>query len=263
MSTATASTTIVREPDLCEADLHFYQDYGYLLIPQFVQAEALPQLRQEVLTTLQEACGISAKDLHQASQTADKLRQCNQYLSGSALDALINGPASLATASFLVEGQAHRYTCFTAAKAAGGGGEFHMHQDNNYTKHDPAMGSINIWVALVDMTPSNGCLHIVPGSHKLGSVASVNSPDGDQHQTVAEDVGRASPVRMRAGDAVAFSRLTVHGSGPNNSTAPRLAYALQYHREDVRWRDPETDEWHLNLDKPRFEAPPLNAYRAR
>jgi hypothetical protein len=39
-------------------------------------------------------------------------------------------------------------------KAGGGGGTFPFHQDKNYTNHDPALGSINIWVALVDALPA-------------------------------------------------------------------------------------------------------------
>ena len=38
---------------------------------------------------------------------------------------------------------------------------------------------------------------------------------------------------MRPGDAVAFSRLTLHGSGTNHTNEPRLAYAVQFHRDDV------------------------------
>jgi ectoine hydroxylase-related dioxygenase (phytanoyl-CoA dioxygenase family) len=41
------------------------------------------------------------------------------------------------------------------------------------------------------------------------------------------------PVRMRAGDAVAFTRLTVHGSGENRTPDPRVAYAVQFYRDDA------------------------------
>jgi 2-oxoglutarate-dependent dioxygenase len=59
---------------------------------------------------------------------------------------------------------------------------------------------------------------------------------------------------MRAGDAVAFTRWTVHGSGPNHTSEPRVAYALQYHRQDVKWLD--GGEWKLLVDTPRFSTPP-------
>ena len=65
------------------------------------------------------------------------------------------------------------------------------------------------------------------------------------------DALTAVPIRMRAGDAVAFSRWTVHGSGANVTSEPRVAYALQCSREDVNWFDADTGEWHLLMDEPR------------
>jgi 2-oxoglutarate-dependent dioxygenase len=169
---------------------------------------------------------------------------------------LINGEATLAVASRLIGGPAHRYLPFTAVKAGGGGGTMHFHQDNNYTRHDPALGSINLWVALGDMTPENGCLQIVPRSHH-DQLESRSSDDGDTHRQVEVDPLDCLPIRMRAGDAVAFSRWTVHGSGPNVTDEPRVAYALQYHRDDVRWLDTESGQWRLLIDTPRMATPPV------
>jgi phytanoyl-CoA hydroxylase len=239
---------------LTDSEVRFYQQEGYLTLPGFVRSDAIAGLRQEVFDVL-AANGVSPESLKRATSVADKLRQNAQYLAGSKLDALINGPQTLAIAARLIGGRAFRYMPFTAVKAGGGGGTFHFHQDNNYTHHDPTLGSINIWVALVDMTPENGCLQIVPRSHLHGQVKSRNSDDGDTHQQIDVDPLECLPIRMRAGDAVAFTRWTVHGSGPNNTREPRLAYALQYHREDVKWRDGET--WKLLVETPRFATPPI------
>jgi ectoine hydroxylase-related dioxygenase (phytanoyl-CoA dioxygenase family) len=177
------------------------------------------------------------------------------YLAASKLDALINGPRTLAIASRLIGGPVHRYLPFTAVKSGGGGGTFHFHQDNNYTNREPAVGSINIWVALVDMTPENGCLQVIPRSHLKGQIKSHNSDDGDVHQQIDVQPIDCFPLRMRAGDAVAFTRWTVHGSGPNVTDEAWIAYALQYHREDVKWRDGE--QWKLLVETPRFATPPV------
>lgn len=245
---------VVNPISLTDSEVRFYKEEGYLPLPGFVAAEAVDALRSEVFDIL-GANGVPVEKLGRAHSTADKLRQCSQYLAGSTLDSLINGPATLAVASRLIGGQAMRYLPFTAVKAGGGGGTFHFHQDNNYTRHDPAVGSINIWLALGDMTPENGCLQVVPRSHS-GQLASRGSDDGDQHQQVDVDPLTCLPLRMRAGDAVAFSRWTVHGSGPNTSDEPRVAYALQYHRSDVRALNKHTKQWQLLVDTPRFATEP-------
>jgi 2-oxoglutarate-dependent dioxygenase len=197
--------------------------------------------------------------LAQASETADKLRQCSTYLKDSLLDRMINSPRTLAIASRLIGGEAQRYMPFTAVKAGRGGGEFHLHQDNNYTRHEPATGSINIWVALVDMSPENGCLRLAPGSHLGGQSQDMTSPDGD-HRTVVTAPDLVVPMRMRAGDAVAFTRWTIHGSGPNRQPDPRIAYALQYHREDVQYLDKADDTWKSLRTNPRWSTEPLAAF---
>ncbi len=247
---------VVRPLTLTENELYFYQEYGYLTIPGFLADAVVADLRAQVLDVL-AANGVSRAQLDHATDTADKLRQNPQYLAGSRLDALINGPHTLAIASQLIGGRAVRYLPFTAVKAGGGGGQFHFHQDNNYTQHDPALGSINIWVALDDMTPENGCLQMVPGSHKAGVLDWENAGDGDNHRKVKLDPKTFLPIRMRAGDAVAFTRLTVHGSGPNHTSQARVAYGLQYHREDVSYFDAKDERWKLLVDNRRFQTEPV------
>lgn len=249
------SPSVTRPVELTDSEVAFYQRYGYLTIPGFLTTEMAETISAEVLDVL-DANGVPRDSLHAATGTEDKLRQCSQYLAGSYLDALINGPATLAVASRLIGGPAVRYLPFTAVKTGGGGGTMHFHQDNNYTQHEPATGSLNIWVALVDMTPANGCLQIVPESHARQH-ESHTSDDGDAHRQVDVDPLRCVPIRMRAGDAVVFTRWTVHGSGVNTSPDPRIAYALQYHRDDVRWFDQKSDSWKLLIDEPRSATPPL------
>lgn len=256
---AESYANVVRPIDLTDGEVDFYNEYGYLYIPEFVDRSVTDALRDEVLQVM-ESKGFSREGLNQSTGTADKLRQIPEYLKGSLIDSLINSAQTLNIASRLIGGQAVRYLPFTAVKAGGGGGEFHFHQDNNYTQHDPATGSINIWVALVDMTPENGCLRMVPGSNKLGTVESINAGDGDGHRKVQDDPEKALPIRMRAGDAVAFTRVTIHGSGPNSTDQVRVAYGLQYHREDVKFLDREDDEWKRLVDSPRFQTLPVDAF---
>jgi len=248
---------VARAITLAPQEIRFYESEGYLVVPQFVREESVEQLRGETMQVMQECLGLSEADLAQAKGAADKLRQCAQYLKGSGLDALINGENTLGLAGQLLKGDAHVYMPFTAVKAAGGGGQFHMHQDNSYTQHEPGVGSLNIWVALVDMTPENGCLLVVPRSHRGGQLESHNAGDGDSHQEVDFDPELVFPVRMRAGDAIVFSRWTVHGSGTNATSEPRAAYALQYHRGDVKYLDRKDKEWKLLLEHPRWKTEPV------
>jgi len=247
------STEIVNYTNLTDQEVQFYKNNGYLLLPNFINKDHVEKLAEECLEAI-EAEGINREKLNKATDVADKLRNTNIYFENSGLDELINGKRTLHIASQLIGGKAHRYFPFVVIKAGGGGGDFDFHQDNNYTQHEPAEGSLNIWVALVDMTPENGCLQIVPESQKRG-VLEWEKVEGDNiHKKIKGEIGNALPVRMRAGDAIAFSRLLVHGSGKNETPKPRIAYALQYHREDIKYLDKETQNWKplIELSKNRF-----------
>lgn len=203
-----------------EAEVKQYKEEGYVVLRGFLSPEAAEAVRDEVMAVM-EVIGLGTT----------KLRQTWQYLKGSATDAYVNSALQQEVASQLMGGRAVLYLPFTAVKSADGGGKFHFHQDNNYTR---MLGpGINLWTALVPMTPENGCLQVVPRSHLQGDWESENAGDGDTHRKVKIDPSGAIPILMEPGDMVAFSRLTVHGSGPNSSAGHRVAYATQFHREDT------------------------------
>lgn len=229
---APPSSAVVRPIRLVENEVHFYRAEGYLYLPGLVGTEDAAAMREETIR-IYEALGVPRERLNRSEASGDKLHQTTQYLAGGRIDALVNSPHLLALAAQLLGGPSTLYMPFTAVKNGGGGGRFHFHQDNQYTRYTDGLGGINIWFALNDMTPENGCLQVVPRSHLRGTEEAAASPDHDNHRTVKIEPTDFLPVRMRAGDAIAFTRLTVHGSGPNTTREPRIAYATQFHRDDV------------------------------
>ncbi len=250
-------TEFVRARELTEAELQQYREDGYLVLPEFLETAKIEAAIEEVYQILEHETGLSRDALAIANAHADRLRQSQAYLRGSLIDALINSKNTRSIAGQLIGGEAIRYNPFTAFKGRGGA-QFDFHQDNNYTQHRPALGSLNIWVALTDMSEENGCLRMEPGSHNKGVLDWADAGDA-VHRKLAVEPEQTTPLVMKAGDAVAFTRLTVHGSGPNLSDEPRIAYALQYHRDDVEFIDARDGAWKLLTEHPRFQTPPLEA----
>lgn len=234
---------IVPPLHLSPNEVKFYREEGYLLLPGLVGESEAGTLKNEVMDIM-AAIGLSE---------GAKLKQSHEYLIGSALDRFVNSANLLSVASQLMEGPATLYLPFTAVKSTGGG-QFHFHQDNQYTRFDGP--GINLWMALSPMTPENGCLMVVPRSHLKGTLPSF-SPDNDGHKAVTFDPDQFLPIRMRAGDLVAFSRLTVHGSGPNTTSDPRVAYATQFHRDDVNYSLDQGETWKELKGNPRWSVAPV------
>ncbi len=245
---------ILRYGELSENEVKFYNAFGYLALPGLISRNAAERLSQDVLQVM-EGLGVSRADLSRASSSKDKLRQSSQYLAGSALERLIHSERLLRIASRLMGGSSTLYLPFTAVKSGGGGGRFHFHQDNQYTRFDGP--GINIWFALGEMSPENGCLQVAPATHLQGTFDPVESEDRDGHRTVAVEPEDFLPIRMMPGDAIAFTRLTLHGSGANSSDQPRLGYAVQFHRDDVRATRDGVDIGLLK-EKPRFNIRPVD-----
>jgi phytanoyl-CoA hydroxylase len=106
--------------------------------------------------------------------------------------------------------------------------ELPWHQDNGYTPLIPE-AYLTCWLALDDAEIDNGCLWVIPGSHRQGTLAHHNAADGGPFRVGYDgpaDDGVAVPVPK--GSVLAFSSLLMHRSGPNTTDRRRLAWILQY-----------------------------------
>lgn len=109
-------------------------------------------------------------------------------------------------------------------KPPGTGAPFPMHQDHPYFPHEQH-SMVAASVHLDDADEANGCLYLVPGSHREGPMQHEGSWQLDAAEFPLE-VG--TPVPAKAGDVVFFNYLTVHGSGVNRSDRIRRNVLFQY-----------------------------------
>jgi len=103
------------------------------------------------------------------------------------------------------------------------------HQDWPYWK---GAHKVSIWIALDPATPENGCLKMLPGSHKQVIVHDGQPTDGtgfvNRLRAEAVDESQAVILPAEPGDAVVFHDLTVHASFPNTTGKDRWALVSTY-----------------------------------
>ena len=112
-----------------------------------------------------------------------------------------------------------------------GGHPKHLHQDSAYFEHRYG-GPVAILSYAVDTDLRNGALHVVPGSHRLGQLAHVDTFSHlglDERQWPWE---KALPIEGAAGDSIFFDVKTVHGSKPNYGDQPRPVFIIRYRHPD-------------------------------
>jgi len=110
-------------------------------------------------------------------------------------------------------------------KPPAAGSPFPMHQDYPYFPHE-GDSMIAAVVHVDDATIENGCLCLVPGSHKLGPIE--HRSEGSFYLPLDEwPLEKAVPVPARAGDVLFFGYKMVHGSYINRSQGQRRIVLVQ------------------------------------
>ncbi len=130
------------------------------------------------------------------------------------------------------------YTDQTFVKPAHHGSEVPFHQDSAYwPAAEPKL--LSCWLAIDDATVENGCVRMIPGSHKRP--ISHREFDGAQQYGLLEsdvDAAREVPVEIPAGSAMFHHSLTVHRSFPNHSDHSRRGIVSIYLPADLRFLAP-------------------------
>lgn len=98
------------------------------------------------------------------------------------------------------------------------------HQDNGYTYVEP-QAYLTCWLAITDATPENGCIAVMPGVHREGTLEHRNTPVGEE---CWGDWASAVEIPVRAGSIVVFTSLTPHATKRNTTNEVRKAYIVQY-----------------------------------
>ncbi len=112
------------------------------------------------------------------------------------------------------------------------------HQDSAYYGLDPHE-EVTAWVALTPATRENGCMRVIPGSHRGPDL--VHEETYDPQNLLARgqsihglDDARAVHMELEAGEFSLHHERTAHGSLANRSGQPRIGIAYFYMPAHVR-----------------------------
>jgi non-haem Fe2+, alpha-ketoglutarate-dependent halogenase len=106
------------------------------------------------------------------------------------------------------------------------------HQDGTYWGlSSPEV--MTAWVALTPSVPENGCMRVVPGTHKsqvphADTFAETNLLSRGQEIAVEVDLDQAVDVVLKPGQMSLHHVLIFHGSERNDSDMRRVGFAIRY-----------------------------------
>ena len=123
------------------------------------------------------------------------------------------------------------------------------HQDSGYFGTVSETSLIpTVWIPLVPVDETNGCLQVVAGSHRLGVVDHHTEEREGKFLEVMDELiedSRIVTCPMEVGDALVFHNLTLHRSLPHTtSNIVRWAIDIRYLRDGdhpgtIYWKDPD------------------------
>ncbi len=109
----------------------------------------------------------------------------------------------------------------------------HWHRDTRYWNFDNKY-LINAWIALGDEHKANGCMKILPGSHRW----EVRKEALDAAQFLIEDhpdnqwrLDTSRLVELNRGDVLLFSAHCFHAAGKNTTKEAKFSMVYTYHTE--------------------------------
>ncbi len=224
---------------LSKEQIEFYHEQGYLLVPSPFTSEEIGQMQTEIDNMMIRAHN-SGKELN-ATWSGDYLtdeERAKLYVASihnvqyhsAVFSRLLVDERLTSVVADLIGPNVQLHHTKMHAKPPEKGSPFPMHQDYPYFPHEKHT-MIAAIVHIDDATEENGCLCVVPGSHKLGPIR-----HNDKNYLPPEEypLSKATPCPAKAGDILLFSYLTVHGSGVNRSDKMRRIVLFQFRSPEDR-----------------------------
>ena len=113
-------------------------------------------------------------------------------------------------------------------KPAGQGTVLPWHQDGGAVwalDRDPL---VTVWVALDPATRANGCVEVIPGTHRLGLLSTLRQHGRRGGRGTPLPAERVRQLEVEAGHAVLLHNWLIHRSGVNPTPVPRARLTVCY-----------------------------------
>ncbi len=215
---------------LTERQVQQYQKDGYV--------HPIPVLADdEVRGARAEIEAFEAK----TGKSLDYPEKSKSYLLFDWADRLVRHPAVLDAVEDLIGPDILVYHATMWIKDARTPQYILWHQDGTYFYLDPAL-HVTAWVALSEASVRSGCMHVLPGSQKLGQLEHQDDPGENNLILRGQAIfGRFDdqvgvPMALSPGEMSLHHTDLVHCSRPNQADDRRMGFGISYipaHLRDV------------------------------
>jgi ectoine hydroxylase-related dioxygenase (phytanoyl-CoA dioxygenase family) len=239
-------TMTISAPPMTAADHKTsYDEHGYIAFPEMLDLSEVEVLRAATAELLDEARRLpddvdaTEKFSYTRSETGERhvRRIFNPIAHHQVFQDLAVHPRILDAVESLIGPniQLH-HSKLNLKPPASRQARFEWHQDYPFFPHSN-YDLVAVVVHIDESTEENGCLRVIPGSHKFGPREHMFSADGAfssqiKDQTNIPDESRWLSVTSPAGGIEMHHCNMLHSSRANRGSSPRSAVILQYRAAD-------------------------------
>ncbi|SDE85164.1 Ectoine hydroxylase-related dioxygenase, phytanoyl-CoA dioxygenase (PhyH) family [Mucilaginibacter pineti] len=220
------SNAYIQKKALSADNIQFYREYGFLVAKALFSQKEIAALKAETASIFRGERGQISGLLPPAGLNDDEILK--QYVAihfphklSSLIKENLSHPDVIRILKKIVSPNLKCMQSMLFVKAPGKAGQS-WHQDEFYIPtRDKSL--VGVWIAVDDATEYNGCLWIIPGSHKPGFMRRRVANLSDEYADVdTVDVSgfypdHQVPVEVSSGSVVFFNGYTLHSSKRNKT----------------------------------------------
>ena len=215
---------------LSPAEIRQYHEAGWLIPNYRLPTQKVDRLREALDQLIHDNPGVRPEKLvnaHLAQGSAEGVKGQSAFFDLACDPALVDLAADVIGEDVILWG------CQVFCKPGGDGFETPWHQDGHYWPIRP-LATCTIWVALDASTIENGCLRVIPGSHRERVTHAhlyEDRADLVLSQRTADDafdVTTAVDIELEPGQMSMHDVYMIHGANANRSTKRRAGVAIRY-----------------------------------
>lgn len=215
---------------LSEQAVQDYRHQGYLIPPYRLEPELLQSLQQALDQLIRDNPGVRPEKLvsaHIEGQNDEGVKGSRRFLELAMHPPIVDMVAQLIGPDVILWG------CHVFCKPPAEGFETPWHQDGHYWPIRP-LATCTVWVALEPSTRENGCLRVIPGSHRnhvLHPHLHEDRNDLTLNQRMADgtfDEQKAVDLELEPGQMSMHDVYMIHGAKANRSAQRRTGVALRF-----------------------------------
>ena len=215
---------------LSEAEVAQYEREGWVVPAFSLSAARVSALQQALEALLSKNPGVRPEKLVSAHIEGDN----GEGVQGVAafLD-LARDPEIVELVSGVIGDDVILWGCHVFCKPPAEGYETPWHQDGHYWPIRP-LATCTAWVALEPSTRENGCLRVIPGSHRERALHPHLREDRDdlvlsqRLDATHFDEASAVDIELQPGQMSLHDVYMIHGAASNRSPQRRTGVALRY-----------------------------------